>query len=961
MDTGIGAHAYSIIEQGKVDAMLMANPAERRNLLEEAAGVARFKSRKVEAIRKLERSEVNLVRVREQLESTERRLRIVRGQAAKARRFQDIDGRHRELRTELALDAYHALRESLEQLTRQVGELESRRQQLSLELADLEDAKQNAEIARQEQIDHQRDLEQQRLDQVAKKRHAEQRAELTGQNRAENEQHLAEDRTHLQEFAERITSLDEAIQQAGQEIEQAVSRTQSAERAVAVAGEQRTEFQQTIVDARQLCEQAGEQLSKHRQMVARHRSQLDSLEKRDLDLQEQASRQEAKAGQIETGREEAHSSRTATESVLQVAQDRVESLEGRQVEHDHRAATLGERQAELAGEISDLRRQRAGWESRRHLLDEMQVAREGLDDAVKFILDHPDDFPSVRGLLVDAINTGREHAAVVEAALGNHIDLLLVETREELQAMRAAGAELPGRVELIAAEWGDDDQRELEMETELSESAHSLGVMPVLNYVQADPAVQGIVTRLLSRTAVVEDLETALRLTGSVLPGWRFVTRAGEVLETNGCLWLGRPAAAGETGETGESGGVWESGGAGRLSRRVELTELQNRLSALDNILDCRQTELDQRTSESEAQQKQQKELIAELTIARHAVVDAQYHIQRLDHELARLERERVSLAGEGEELQRREDALCDERDSLNAELDGCTEREEVLSRYVEESRATLEQARGAVEKAQDRLTAARVHLGEESAKVETARREKRHLDSAREEAKRQHDIADRQIERRLAQIEQYQATIETALEEIQEADQTLQRLEEEVHALDAVLVEHAEKVKQAAEKLEAGRIQAGEIDRQFQTTEIQRREQEIKRETLEERTLEEFELNLSEAYLPYRMRREEDDFEALDREAAETEADELRLALKKLGNINIDSIEEEKTLESRNEDLIGQVSDIDQACSELRKLIDELEVASRQKFQESFEAIREHFAGPKGMFRRLFGGGRRT
>ena len=81
MDTGIGTHAYSIIEQGRVDAMLMANPIERRSILEEAAGVAKFKARKIEAARKLERSEVNLVRVREELANTERRLRIVVGAA----------------------------------------------------------------------------------------------------------------------------------------------------------------------------------------------------------------------------------------------------------------------------------------------------------------------------------------------------------------------------------------------------------------------------------------------------------------------------------------------------------------------------------------------------------------------------------------------------------------------------------------------------------------------------------------------------------------------------------------------------------------------------------------------------------------------------------------------------------------------------------------------------------------
>ena len=86
LDTGIGADAYSIIEQGKVDAMLLASPQERRTIFEEAAGVAKYKQRRIEAERKLEKAQLNLVQTRDQLESTERRLRIVKGQAAKARK-----------------------------------------------------------------------------------------------------------------------------------------------------------------------------------------------------------------------------------------------------------------------------------------------------------------------------------------------------------------------------------------------------------------------------------------------------------------------------------------------------------------------------------------------------------------------------------------------------------------------------------------------------------------------------------------------------------------------------------------------------------------------------------------------------------------------------------------------------------------------------------------------------------
>ncbi|MCH7573177.1 MAG: AAA family ATPase, partial [Planctomycetes bacterium] len=207
MDTGIGSNAYSIIEQGRVDAMLTANPIERRTIFEEAAGIAKFKARKVESTRKLERAEVNLVRVREQLSNTERRLRIVKGQANKARKFKELDTRYRLLRTDYALDLYHDLRARLHGLTSQITELDFQRKDLTLVISDAEDEKQSAELDRHDLQLEQRDLEQRRLELIAARKHAEQRRELTQRNLTEAGDHIQEARKRLEEFTTRLDQL----------------------------------------------------------------------------------------------------------------------------------------------------------------------------------------------------------------------------------------------------------------------------------------------------------------------------------------------------------------------------------------------------------------------------------------------------------------------------------------------------------------------------------------------------------------------------------------------------------------------------------------------------------------------------------------------------------------------------------------------------------------------------------
>ncbi len=141
LDTGVGADAYCIIEQGKVDAMLLASPIERRTIFEEAAGIAKYRARKTEAERKLDRTQANLAVAREQLESAERRLRIVKGQAAKARTFKTLDEQFRTLRVSLALHQYHDLRQRLEGLTSRLSELEGVRTEAHRTLASFEAAK----------------------------------------------------------------------------------------------------------------------------------------------------------------------------------------------------------------------------------------------------------------------------------------------------------------------------------------------------------------------------------------------------------------------------------------------------------------------------------------------------------------------------------------------------------------------------------------------------------------------------------------------------------------------------------------------------------------------------------------------------------------------------------------------------------------------------------------------------
>lgn len=943
MDTGIGTNAYSIIEQGRVDAMLMANPVERRGILEEAAGVAKFKARKIEAVRKLERSEINLVRVREQLASTERRLRLVRGQATKARRFQELSVRYRELRTELALDQYHELNQRLEGLTSRITDLDEERHQLTDILRKLEDNKQSADIARHDLQINQRELEQHRLELVASRKHAEQRCEMMTRNITESRQRAEEDAQRLEELTEKITQIASDIQAFEQDIAGAENRVAELEQEVNQRSVHRAQLQESLIEAQEQGEKIRETVTRTQQLLSQLSVRKQSSESRISELREQRESFTERREQLNNEKADCQTAHTQAEDDCRTFQTEADQCEQEIQSHDEAAAALGEHQANLTEQLAKTRHERAALESRTHLLEEMHEAREGLGDAVKTVLDHPEQFPGVLGLLGDFIDTDREHVPLVEAALGDNLQLLLVQTQQDMLALQPAVALLQGRVAFVAQETPHPHPTH-DHDSSDGQTVSNNEVTPILQYIQSQDCAAWATDRLLATTGIVQDLTTALRLSRTSMPDWRFVTRTGEIVEPDGRVSIGHASS--------------QSAHDGWLSRRVEMSELRENLRLLNEKVVNLSGELNTLLCESAQSQQKQESLNDQLHVARRKIIDAQYQAQRAMNDLERLEREQTSLENEQRQV--------DERlAELTAESQSLIDKEKALAEQLVQDQknalaatTVLASAQEAVETSQDELTVAKVDLGQANEKLESSRREHRHLHSAHDEALRQQELHTQQRHRRLSQIEQYEASIADAQAEIQEANDGIASQREQVDHLQEQMSQADQQVEEAAEKLAVGKQKASQLDRDFHAVELSRRELEVKRESLEERTLTELELDLTIAYPPYRNEREQTESSPIDRDSAEPEVAELREAIRKLGNVNLDAIEEETMLEEKNEDLIKQVSDIDQAVSQLRTLIDDLDDQSRIRFKDAFHNIREHFAGKDGMFRRLFGGG---
>ena len=931
IDTGVGTTAYCIIEQGRVSKLVEASPVERRSVLEEAAGVAKFKLRRVEAERKLERTETNLVRTREQLSSTERRLRIVRSQAEKARTFQELDERFRGQRTALAMDQFDELQTRLMGLTSQLASLGEQRHALQADITRIEGEHQEAEIRRHELRDEQHALEQRMLELDSAIERATQRRDLVQRQRSEADEQLAESRKEIESIQARSRELLALREDAENSLAATAEALQDAERSVDALSQEATNLHRDTERASQDAEMARAE----RERTANRRAQIDAsrraLEGRRKTLDEQTERIETRRNTLLEERLSLEDSRTRAEQEIQSAREEVQRDENILREHDQKATALSKQHGDLAQQLADIRHERAGLGSRLHLLEEMREAREGLTDAVKSLLDQPDRFGGTHGLLGDLVETSREHASLVEAALGRDLEALIVPDIASVQAIRTHLEQHGGSVTVCLA--GDDQTSGTPLPAGVEGAQH------LLDLVQPHPAARRAIRNLLDRTAIAQTVDQAIELAGTTLQGWRIIVPDGPVIEADGRIRVGQSRSGDRSG--------W-------LSRRLEMADLNNDIHGLDGRINGMESDLATLLKDSEEARQQQHEVTQRLNKAMDIVVDGEYRLQRMDNDLHRVQRDLRTIDAEQDEMAARmrqhETEMGTLVQQLHAIQGSCTEADEKL----EQAEQTATSAREHWHAAQERLSSARVNVGQVGEKLEAARRDLRHAETAQEDNEDRLTQSREQLARRSSQVDQYDAAIQDAQREI---DDTTTRRSQEGHDredLENRLQSTSESLENANSALTSTRQKYGILERDHHAIELTRRESEVKREHLEDRVLEELELDLSCAYPDWKK----ESHEAIDRQAVEAEITELRAQIKSLGNVNIDAIQEEGQLEERNEDLIKQVEDIDHARTQLESLIIELEQVSKDRFEETFNTIRECFAGPQGMFRQLFGGG---
>ena len=997
LDTGVGADAYCIIEQGKVDAMLLASPMERRNIFEEAAGVAKFRLRKAEAERKLERTDTNLIRAREQLESTERRLRMVKSQAEKARIFRTLDEQYQAVRMALLVDQYHALAGELATTSGQLEGLTLGRTAAQARVAELETQRQEADLTRHELADSRRRTESelqaaQHAQETANQRgrHAERAAESTRrqldadqQGMLETDARIAEISSGMDKAADHVAALSE--EQALAEV--AMNNLGTARSAIVErAAEQRSEASRRRITISNIDrERAG--------MVAA----VEQDQRRASVLHEQVARLRQKAE---------FSARDKQGAIERVAllSGQVDELRRRQAELEVEFANLAsagnnlttERRS-VADKLGELEQHVARTETRRSALEEMVQQRIGLDEAVRGVLIEKAKggrFASVRGLLADLVDADLADAAAVEAALGAALQALVVPQFDETLSSDDL-ATVRGPVSFIS-ELAAPGMLGLLPDRE-AEFASAVAALPLVRMARPlarprmaeagsegagdrsgdgsgdEPArgVTAILDRLLGRTIFVRDLDTAMMLAAGPLAtfagdraGVRFVIASeggpALTLESDGRLVS---AGAGSRGSA-QVAAAAQVRPLGMLERRAELELIESQATGLIEQRDAMRVHVRGLDGEAANIAEQLGKSRKEAEQTRRQLAGDESRLEQAGRDVERLEREAKGLGDEIASMVQRGDAMQAEREAITAraqQLARLLADEQQAAEVVEQRIAEVQREADA---ASEQITAARISVTRIAEQLSAARRERQRLEwTLTEHTKRSAQLV-QAVQARQGALVEHNNTMAEAARMVSEAEQTASGLAAALHVVSAELGVAVAKASELAGLLTAERDASAQIESRWHRLEVSKREGEIKRDNMALRYRDEYGRELEELYREYAAILASDDSAevtvvAVDHAEASAEVDSLRQQIKKLGHVNLDSIEEEQQLAGRNETLATQVADLDEASGQLVELIEKLKDASRERFRRTFGTIQEHFAGDAGMFRKLFGGGK--
>ena len=921
MDTGVGTRAYSIIEQGKIGTILHSKPEERRFLIEEAAGVTKFKARKQVALRKIEHTRQNLLRLGDIIAEIRRQVNSLQRQAKKAEKFKACREELKEIEQFFAVRSWEALDGERQTAVRALAEMTARLAGMSADLESgelrleerritLMEEEQKVATAQEEAYRLKGNVQavENRLEFSRKElaglegRKVRLEEELAGLERQKSE--AATEQGHLETHRGEYDSdleADEAHLAEGETVLEELTRTElGLSRRLEESRRELFGLLSEIAQLNNAQSGAARRLEAMAERFDRHHREHVQLQERLGEAMGLCSRLEADlAGQLRSR----------------------EELQGLVEEVRERELTLKGKFAATEQELHRRRNLLSGRTSRLQSLQELEKSLTGYGQGVRTLLLSERFKGRFRGVLADLVETTEAYETALEAALGERLQYLVSpgpdDAREAIAFLREGRG---GRGTFVVG-----------APVVVRSAATPEGCTELRSLVTVNPEQEPLVWPLLAGVWLAPDLESALR-TGAAHPGCTFVTPEGDLVTSGGIVTGGSP----------------EASGPGIISKKREIRDLTREVADLTATIASLDTERDRLKREVAEAEDEGRDLRQQVHQEELRFVNLQKDLQRARDEQQRVQ-ERLAVR------QIEDDQLAEERSALEREIEdsarGREEREErkaEIEGRVEGFRVALETQKEELARTRDLVTSLKVRTAAIREKREANRRAARRLEELLRDLENRVAGHGRQLAVGVAERVRLER-------ENTENDRQLKRLLEESATLEARLSAArqgyqalADIVREEELTLRNLRASCEELRRTAAERTVTLSELTMRMEHLARTLSERYRVELREIIPRFRDRELDEDETRLRQADLQKQVDEM-------GEVNLTAIEEHRELEERFTFLSEQKADLEESLNGLQQAIQKINRTTRKRFYETFQQVNTKF---QEVFPRLFRGG---
>ncbi len=930
MDTGIGKDGYSIIGQGKIDEILSNKSEDRRHIFEEAAGIVKYRTRKAESEKKLEHTKLNLLRINDILTEIESNIEPLQQQAEKAKKYLNLKEELKSIEIGLFVYNIEKYKQTLEEIIND---------------EDIMKSTCNQEEGKLERIKALKEELKTQIDEITEKIESMQNIGFESQKEIEqlnsnisvcntrienNKENKTRFEKEIEEIKTKITSLEE-------EIKQKQAKKDNLK-------ENRKKFEKELEEKQAELDKLTSKLSKKEIEIEEHKKKVEENTDKRYELQSDISTQNANAESLEKRKQQIKQEITTNISELDSARLRkddiskgfyeaeskrnsiVSSLEKIEKQKEETSTKIKEYDTNINNLYSEMRIK----DSRRKFLVETEKEKEGYIKSVKSLLNDCENIKDLgkgmHGVLANIISVPKEYETAIEMCLGASLQNVVTETEEDakrlIEHLRKNNL---GRASFLPI----TSVKGKKLENFKAKEKGIIGVASDL--VQFNKKYEQIILNLLGRTVIVDNMETAIKVAKQNNYSFRIITIEGDLINPSGAI----------------TGGSVAKKTVNILGRGREIESLEKEIKKIKQKIEKLEKEKEEYVNSQEdlleevsSLEKALQEIDITYATEKQKVVAINENIERIEKRLSKLKEETVNIDNQKIEIEEKKKADEEQISTINEENEKLTniinefaELNKDDQKYIDDLNFDITNLKISVSSFDESETS----INEISDMINNDIENNKKSMENKEKQIHQIEEDNKELEKN---IEETKQKIEEVKKQVQTSGQTINNLKEE----------RTQKNEKLANK-------ETELNDQFKIIE-DLKSQMAKMEAKKSKTEEDLNAVINKLWEEYELTPNTiKEYKKPDNIAlTQKKVNNLRADIRDLGSVNVDSIEEYKTLKERYDFMCEQRLDLENTMSKLRKMIQEMTEVMKEQFKTQFEIINKNFGE---VFRELFGGGK--